>query len=123
VCGVRKWCWLSTLLIFGAVGYVASYPVAYRLQNGPDVGPRMHNPCVVVDNWQENSWRVLTTYYYPPVEWMIDHTPVRIVVLKWAALWGVEEQLDTDSTVRDFLRIQWPQYTPRVPRRPGKINT
>lgn len=38
--------------------------------------------------------------YYVPVQWLIDATPARVPLLRWAAFWDLREGLIRDSDVR-----------------------
>jgi hypothetical protein len=42
---------------------------------------------------------------YGPVDWLIDHTPLRGPLLSWAGLWGVRDAFDLTEIER-FLREQ-----------------
>jgi hypothetical protein len=110
--GMRKWRWLTVLALLAATGYVASYPMAYRLFVGIDDdhlcyvlltnnSPRVEFesfPSMSEQQWK--AWNYLERYYFPPVKWLIDHTPLRRPLMNWASVWSVNGQLEADYTAR-----------------------
>lgn len=41
---------------------------------------------------------------YEPVEWLIDHTPLRTPLLAWAGIWGVRGESELASFIRMTIR-------------------
>jgi hypothetical protein len=114
---MRKWRWLTVLALLAATGYVASYPMAYRVLVGSDldfsrratvssfIGPNFSGcwACqpsqAAIEKW--NKWQFLRRFYFPPVEWMIDHTALMRPMLIWASVWDVDRQLAGDHLSRE----------------------
>ena len=62
---------------------------------------------------------------YQPVDWLIDSTPLREAMLWWAGLWGVREEFELASTVREFspmfyIEVMDAYIDPRHPSHPDK---
>ncbi|MCH8148052.1 MAG: hypothetical protein IH987_08690 [Planctomycetes bacterium] len=77
---------LATLLLLLPVVYVLSHAPMWRFQIDRARG--------TVAKW------TVSLPFYRPVEWMIDETPLREPLLRWADLWGVRGRIETDSLLR-----------------------
>jgi hypothetical protein len=94
--------------------YLASYPIAYRVLVGSDEDrnssvPFLRMCCLcepptpeAIQRWE--LWCKLSRYYFPPAEWMTDHTPVQIPVLFMARMVNVGSQLEGEVESRAFHR-------------------
>jgi hypothetical protein len=91
--------WAGVLIVLLPVMYVLSYAPAYRLKFGKPVpvvvSPQLHlwgsyEPPFPTIRLQERRWWVPISCYYP-VEWMIEHTPLREPLFWWAGRFGVED--------------------------------
>jgi hypothetical protein len=95
-------------------GYLASYPITYRLLLGSD------SNCLPLFSsmgrvWQcrepstgeiqrREQWQSLRKYCFPPAEWLVDHTPVQHLVIAFAYLVDTDEQIRSDAAEREFDR-------------------
>lgn len=88
--------WLVNLA-FIAVLLLLVYPLSYapvvRLGGGnqdvtPTVFMSMHGP--IIDYADGSRYPI-----YVPVDWLIDHTPLRQPLFWWAALFGVKEDFQS----------------------------
>jgi len=50
-----------------------------------------------------------TTPCFGPIEWLIDNTPLRTPMLKWASIWGHErvEEIESKALFRKIRRIEY----------------
>lgn len=67
------------VLLLGA-GYVLSYAPVYRMKT--------------------ESGMLGGIAGYQPVEWLMDETPLRDPLLRWASVWGVDDEMAWDCAVR-----------------------
>jgi hypothetical protein len=74
--------------------YTLSYAPALRGDDKPDPTYALFNESV---------------HLYGPVEWLIDNTPLRELLLVWAAVWGVREEAEHASTLRKHPELIAPQ--------------
>jgi hypothetical protein len=44
---------------------------------------------------------------YAPVDWLIDHTPLRRPFFWWAGVFGVRQQFELSATYRHLKRLDW----------------
>ena len=42
--------------------------------------------------------------YYSPVNWLIDHTPLREPLFRWAGVWNVRRDFETEWLIRETER-------------------
>jgi len=95
--------WLVNLAMVAVLSlfiYPLSYAPVVRLGGGNrDVMPTMsiHGP--YVDYADGSRYPV-----FQPVDWLIDHTPLRQPLFWWAALFGVKEDF---QTAYNFRTAQW----------------
>jgi hypothetical protein len=80
--------WMTALLLVVAVGYSLSYAPAYRWKYGADTAGALGIP---IDPEMP---------VFRPVEWMIDKSPLRSMLLAWSDVWGVGSSFRRDTELR-----------------------
>ena len=89
----RMWPAVATLLLF------ASYPLSYapylRWRFGGDI-------VTGGDVFVHSDSGDHSILMYAPVEFLIDRTPFRPLLIHWAELWGVSGKTWVDSNSRGF---------------------
>ncbi len=99
---------LATLLLLPAV-YVLSYAPVYRVQFGSSDN----------NNWHELGANRIPGYQ--PVEWMIDETMFRELLLWWSGLCGVREGVSSASRIRIwYLNIHYGNSGLEIPISAGR---
>ncbi len=107
-------------------GYLASYPVVYRLLEGSDEASRRWYSMLYVhisfcdepsreELDRQEMWWKLQRYYYPPVEWVIDYTPLRHPIVALAVLMHTDKQILDDSRIRTGDPKRWSMEEPVDP--------
>lgn len=92
-------------LILSPLVYLLSYPpVVKLLQRGPD----LHGDVMAIADRE---------YYpaYKPVDWLLDHTPLRGPLFYWAGVCGVREEFEAGSRVRRMRRAIQKRIEPSGP--------
>ncbi len=102
-----------TLFLLPA-GYLASYPIAYRMLLGADannsrvfsyMGTAWSRPDAGSEGFHRyEAWLKLQQYCFPAAEWFIDHTPIQRPLLAFAWVIDVDEQLGDAVSEREFDR-------------------
>ena len=89
--------WATVMVVVLSVVYVLSYPVAIRLMESP-------SPAL-----------------YQPVEWLIDNSPLREPMFKWADYWDVGDAVRIMQVVRRMRNegIHRPNEPGTVATKPG----
>lgn len=85
---------VSVVGLLTIVIYVLSYAPAYRVVYRADSDVRGKDGVDWI-NPTANGMQL-----YRPVEWLIDHTPFRDVLMQWARLWDVGTQQSVDCQTR-----------------------
>ncbi|MDZ4685649.1 MAG: hypothetical protein SH850_11340 [Planctomycetaceae bacterium] len=135
---MRRWRWLIALVFVVSWAYVGSYAVTYRfllgsdteLASGRGLNSRYHVGVgykYIVERRSpvpnaKKVWNLLDRYYYLPVLWLIDRTPLQSPMLKWAAVWDVDEQVEADSVFRVVIPQIIAYKLRNRPQSPGRIN-
>lgn len=88
-----------SLIAFAAPAlYVLSYAPFLRLEMGADIDYSRFPDGVMFCFGEE--YFIHTHPAYAPVEWMIDHTPLRKPLIVWANVWTVHDRCEGDSVAR-----------------------
>lgn len=105
---------IGLALVLAPVGYLISYPLAYRSLVGSDASRTESVPftiaCCLCEGPTEaefarwRAWARLEQCYFPPAEWLLDHTPLRYPMLSVARLVDADEQLQGEICSRDLRR-------------------
>ena len=120
--------WATAALLSLAMLYVLSYAPAYRLKYGRYVPPAMPvvthllslsppeeipittiippaSEVIPIVTVPDSRWQWLPLSCYRPVEWLIDHTPLREPLFQWAGLFSVEDSFRNAADQRSAKRL------------------
>ncbi len=105
---------IAVVVFLLPVGYLASYPIAYRLLLGSDTnnsrvfsytGTAWQRPFVGSEGFNRyEAWLKLQRYCFPAAEWLLDHAPIQRPLLAFAWLIDVDEQLNDELRERELNR-------------------
>ena len=107
-------------LVLIPASYLASYPLAYRALVGSDANrgqsvpasldaartcyPSLAPAPAASAMKKYRVWEWLQRNYFPPAEWLMDHTPARHPILALADLADSDEQIQEGMRRRAFWR-------------------
>ncbi len=117
---------VAAVLFLLPTGYLASYPIAYRFLEGSDeaslrwysmldIHISIHYDPSREEMDRQEMWWGLQRYYYPPVEWVIDYTPLRHPIVALAVLMQTDKQILDDSRIRTGDPKRWRMEEPVNP--------
>lgn len=93
------------LLILAPVAYLVSYPITFRaLYGSDDLWRDRKQPSSAAEQTRYRIMNRLEKYYFPPVIWLIDHTPLQDPILQVAKFADVDEQIEFHIMMRQYLQ-------------------